>query len=398
MLGLFTKRYLFTKKNTRAINVISWVSMVAIALGTAALLIVLSVYNGFSHFIEGMYNSVYTDVVIQAKEGKFFERNEALLTKVKNYEGTAGYSQVLEDNVLMQTEGAQIIVKLKGVDKNFAPITGLNKYVKYGDSNLHTGAPVMIGGIGVANSLHTSEQSVTPVRVFSIQGDADLITAPQDAYTEVPLYLVGIFALQDELDNKYCITALAQAEAVLGVQNKLSAIAINLKPGYSAQRFKKDFGAYCSSQQLSIVSKQEQNKTLYYVLSSEKWMSYAILCFVLLIAAFNIIACMSMLVMEKKADINTLKAMGASSTTIRNIFLSTGMAIGGLGAALGIVIALIVLYTQIQFHWLKIGGSDLLIDYYPVRIQALDFVMAIGTVLIISFLAAYLPAQKASKL
>jgi lipoprotein-releasing system permease protein len=299
----------------------------------------------------------------------------------------------------MQTEGAQNIVTLKGVDEKFAPLTGLNQYVKYGDTNLYNGQPVMIAGIGVANTLRISEQNITPVRVFSIREDANLITSPQDAYTEVPIYLTGIFTLQEELDNQFCITSLPKAEEVLGVSNKVSSIAINLKTPNAATKFKKDFAAILNQNGLKCLSKQEQNKTLYYVLSSEKWMSYAILCFILLIAAFNIIACLSMMVMEKKKDIKILKAMGANKGTIQKIFLSAGMGIGLFGASIGIVLAAIILFTQQHFQWLRISDDDdLLINYYPVDMQWKDFAAVAITVVLISFFAAWLPARKASRL
>jgi lipoprotein-releasing system permease protein len=399
MLALFTRRYLFTRKSARAINIISWVSIVAIAVGTAALLIVLSVFNGFSGFVEKLYNSLYTDVVVMPISGKFFDANDTLLQKIKAYPGTKGFSKVLEDNVLMQSDGAQHIVTLKGVDQNFAEMTGFNEYVKYGDSNLFNGESVMIGGMGVANTLKITEQNITPVSVFSIREDANLITSPQDALSEVPIYMTGIFSLQEELDNQFCITAYEKAAEVLAVENKLSSIAINLKPGFTAKDFKKVWKGELKSYNLKALSKQEQNKTLYYVLSSEKWMSYAILCFMLLIAAFNIIACMSMMVMEKKKDITIIKAMGGTSRLIRNIFLSTGMGIGVFGAVIGVVLAFIVLWTQQEFHWLKISNEGgLLLNYYPVAMRALDFVAVIGTVIVISFLAAWVPAAKAGKM
>jgi lipoprotein-releasing system permease protein len=369
--------------------------MLAIAAGTCALIIVLSVFNGFSNFIEQLYNSFYTDVVIVSERGKFYEMNPELEKAIVSYPYIKGYSFSLEDQAMAQSENAQKIIQLKGVDQKFAKLTGLNQYIKYGDSNIHNGQPVMIAGIGVANTLGIDERNITPVKIFALHQDADLITAPQSAYTELPLYLTGIFVLQDELDNEFCITTLDKVQEVLELPEQISHTHINLASDRQARQMIQSLQPLLKKYKLKAMTKQEQNKTLYSILNSEKWMSYAVLCFILFIAAFNIVACMSMMVIEKRKDIKTLKALGADDGLIQKIFLNAGASIGLVGALIGIAVALIVILTQIYFPWLKIGnGEGLLLTYYPVAIQFTDFILVLITVLVLSILASWIPARK----
>jgi lipoprotein-releasing system permease protein len=253
----------------------------------------------------------------------------------------------------------------------------------------------MIAGIGVANSLGINERNITPVKIFALHSDADLMTSPQSAYTELPLYLTGIFVLQDELDNEFCITTLDKVQEVLAQQGQISHTHINLSSNWQAKKMIQSLQPLLRKYNLKAMTKQEQNKTLYSILNSEKWMSYAVLCFILFIAAFNIVACMSMMVIEKRNDIKTLKALGADDSLIQRIFLSTGASIGVVGASIGMILSTLLLLTQIYFPWLRIGnGEGLLLTYYPVALQVKDYILVLITVILLSFLASWFPAKK----
>ncbi len=393
MLNLFAKKYIFSKKNTKAINVIAWISMSAIALGTAALIIVLSVFNGFGGFIHGLYNNFYTDIKISAAKGKTFSINENITNTLNANTNINKISAIYEDQILLKSGMAQSIVTLRGVDENYAPITGFNSCIKYGDSNLGNNTPKLIIGIGIANKLQVSDRSLEPLEIFAFNNDPN--ASLENAYTQAQAQVTGVFAVQDDFDNNYAVTNIENAQAILGGQNKLTALMVKLKNKNGAQA-KAQLQNQLSKLGLIIETREEQNKTLNYILSSEKFMVYGVMTFMLLIAGFNVLASLSMLVMEKQKDINILRALGSSSKLITNIFLRTGLAIGAIGCISGLILGLLICWLQKTFGLVKIAGEGLLINAYPIEINYFDISIVVLTVFFITYLAAYLPSKRAA--
>jgi lipoprotein-releasing system permease protein len=396
MLFTFAKKYLFSKKNTRAINIISWVSIVAIAIGTASLITVLSAFNGIDAFVRSLYTSFYTDVKISSIKGKTFEVSDSLIYYLEAQKNIVAVGKCLEENVLLSVGVQQTIVTLKGIDKTYANITKISDAVQYGDTNIFTKESRIIVGKNIANSLNVSEQTLAPLSVFAFQKKADLGNAPQEAYIEALMYVAGVFSVQDEFDSKYCLTSLQQMQQLLGNTTHVSAVELKVINDNAANNFVETSNIYLAKFGLKAATRYEQNKTLYYVLKSEKWMVFAIMSFMLLIASFNMVGCISMLVFEKKKDIYTLKALGAHSNTIRNIFLSTGIFIGLVGAAIGTVLALLLCILQQHFKFVKMGSGNFLLDAYPIKMIWSDFILVF--LVVISILASWTPSIKAAKI
>jgi lipoprotein-releasing system permease protein len=394
MLFTFAKKYLFSSKKTRAVNIISWVSIIAITIGTAALITVLSVFNGIDGFVRSLYTSFYTDIKITSIQDKTFTVDNKTVQYIQQQPNVITVGKSLEENVLLSAGESQSIITLKGVDENYAAITNLNKVIRYGDTNIFTAEPRLIIGLSIANRMSISEQTIAPVSVFTFKSNAENISL-QDAYTEASMYVAGIFSVQEEFDNKYCITSLMQMQNVMQDSNAITALEIKMKNDATAEQFVKLNKSYLASQNLKAETRYQQNKTLYYVLKSEKWMVYAIMSFMLLIASFNMLGSLSMLVLEKKKDIAILKALGNPEQATKNIFLTTGVFIGMFGAVLGCGLAFMICAIQAKYKIVKMAGDSFLLDAYPVKMLFTDFALVLITVLFISVLASWWPSRKA---
>jgi lipoprotein-releasing system permease protein len=398
MLRLFALKYVFSKKNTKAINVISWVSIAAIVVGTAALIIVLSVFNGIEEFVKKQYTNFYTDVSISPVMGKTFVPDAAFMQSLKSNKNVQAYSTILQESVLATHNDKQAFITMRGVDSNYAHITNFNKCVLYGDTNIFNDySKQLILGQSLCGTLQVSEQSLEPIVVYAFNKDANLSLAPQDVVKEAPMYVTGVFGVQQEFDSKYGITSLHNMRELLDMPDAISSIELQLNSKADAIDFVKQIGPDLKSYKLQALTKLEQNKTLYYVLQSEKWMVYAVMSLLLLIASFNMIGSLSMLVLEKQRDISLLKALGAKQSLVQNIFLSTGLSIALIGALLGCLLAFIVCLIQLKWGVFKMGGGNLLINAYPVKMLLPDFLLVLFTVFVIGFLASYIPSVKASK-
>jgi lipoprotein-releasing system permease protein len=395
MIFTFAKRYLFSSKKTRAINIISWVSILAIAIGTGALITVLSVFNGIEIFVKSLYTTFYTDVKITNIQHKPFYATDSVINYLEAQKNILQIGKSYEDDVLLSADNAQNIVTLKGVDTTYANITKLNKAVKYGDTNIFTAEPRLSVGLSIANRMSISEQTLSPISIFTFKNNEDGNVSIENAYSEANMYIANVFSVQEDFDNKYCITSLAQMQNVMQDSNAITALELQMKNDEEAEEFVIKNKAYLAAKNLQAETRYQQNKTLYYVLKSEKWMVFAIMSFMLLIASFNMIGSLSMLVMEKKKDISILKALGNSDSNTKNIFLGTGVLIGLLGAGIGAILAFCVCLLQQKYKLVKMAGDNFLLDAYPVKMFFTDFVLVFFTVVIISVMASWWPSRKA---
>ncbi len=398
MTRLFAWKYVFSKKNTRAINIISWVSILAIMIGTSALIIVLSVFNGIEDFVKKQYTNFYTDISISPQVGKTFVPDATFMQQLQNNKSIAMHSMILQESVLAAHNDKQSFITMRGIDTNYQALTQFNKCVMYGDSNVFSIAnKQLILGQSLCGTLEVSEQSLEPLKVYAFNKDANLSLAPQDAIKQSFMYVTGVFSVQQEFDSKYGITSIDNMRELLDMPEAVSSIELKLTQGAQPDAVLQALSPSLDKYQLQGHTRLQQNKTLYYVLQSEKWMVYAVMCLLLIIASFNMISSLSMLVLEKQRDISLLKALGGNEKTIRNIFLGTGLSIATIGAVLGLVLALIVCALQIQFGIFEMGDGNLLINAYPVKMLFKDFALVLITVLIIGFVASIIPSIKASK-
>ncbi len=392
-------RYLFSRKSTRVINVISMITAFAMAVGAGALIIVMSTFNGFEDLVKSLYKVFYTDLIILPAEGKFFEPTDEMQQLLKSTEGVISYSQVIEENVLAEFQGKQSIITMKGVDDHYYSVVDeLDSFMYSGGTELYyNGISSSVLGAGVAYTLGINVMMPnTFVTLYMPRSDKTALNDVANAFRSEQIYAGGVFAVQQDFDNKYIIVPIDFAKNLMNMPEKISAIEIKADSEKDAVRIK-DKLQQKIGESFIVKTRYEQNETLYKVMKTEKWAVFAILSFIVLIAAFNIIGSLSMLVIEKKQDIATLRALGADKSQIRNIFLFEGLLISLLGAFTGLVVGTVVCLIQIKFGLVKIPGASFMIDAYPIQLKWGDFALITIIIIAISALMAWLPAHRAVK-
>lgn len=396
----FAWRYFKAKKSANAINIIAWVTVGVIAFATACQILVLSVFNGFEGLVKSLYSSFYTDIKIIPKKGKTFILAPAQIMLLKQQPGVKAFSMIVEEKALLQNEEMQTIVYLKGVDANYAQVSGVAAKTEIGKFDIGDAEePGLILGSGIQNAAGVSVDSKLGASVLTLilpKKTVVSVSDPMQSLSEGNVKATGVFSIQQDFDNKYAITNIGFVKQQMGfATDEYSAAEIKLNEDGDAAKIQRQI-----AQQLGpafkVQTKYEQNTSLYSTMKMEKWAIYAVLTLILFIAAFNMISALTMLVLEKQKDISVLQSMGADRRMILKIFLSEGLLLAGIGAAAGVCMALIVCLIQIKFHLIKLQGGSFLIDYFPVQLQLSDFMLVISTATVIAFLASWFPARKAA--
>lgn len=396
---LFAWRYFKSKKSTNAINIIAWVSVVAVVVGTASLIVVLSVFNGFEDLVKSLYATFYTELKIVPSEGKLLRLTPAQEAAMARIPGIKAWSKVVEEKALVQNGEAQTIVYLKGVDSQYTEVTTMADYVKVGEFNLGTREkPRAILGVGVESALGLwSDRELLPVTAYLPKRGAGInVSDPMSALIAENLGTAGAFAVQQEFDNKYVLTNLDFMKAMLSLEpDEFGGVEIALKQGSDEKSITEALEKLLGKN-YTVLSRYQQNQGLYSVMQMEKWVIYILLSLILVVAAFTMIGSLTMLVLEKQKDIQVLKAMGASSGRIQGIFISEGFLLAGIGAGVGMALALLICWAQQKFELIKLEGGSFVINHYPVKLMWPDFLLVSGTVVLVAFLASWLPARKAA--
>ena len=395
----FAWRYFKAKKSTNAINIISWVTAGVIAFSTMCQVLVLSVFNGFEGLVQSLYSNFYADVKVLPSKEKTIRLSAGQINKIHSLDGVKGISLIAEEKALLQNGEQQTIVVLKGVDANYSQVSGVPKNMHHGVFDVGTpDAPKLILGSGIENALGVeSEKNLFPVTVFLPKKTSQTNSNPLSALSEGNANTSGSFAIQQDFDNKYVITNIDFVKQQMNYgPDEYSALEISLlNPGKSdlfAGDLQKSLGI-----KYKVLTKFQQNLSLYNSMRLEKWIIYAVLTLILIIAAFNMIGALTMLVLEKRKDISVLQSLGADKNLIKKIFLSEGLLLALTGSGTGIVLALFICFLQVKFKIIKLVGNSFLIDYFPVRLVLTDFLLVTATGLIIAFAASWFPAQKASQ-
>lgn len=394
----FAWRYFKAKKSTNAINIIAWVTTGVIAFSTMCQVLVLNVFNGFESLVKSLYANFYSDIKVTANSGKTIMLNAQQLQQIHSMKGVSGVSLNIEEKALLQSGDQQTVVLLKGVDSNYRKVSGLPHSIFHGTFNTGTASqPLLVLGSGIEYAMGVqAEKDIYPVTIFLPKRTDFMGGNPLASLSEGNAQLAGSFAIQQDFDNKYVITNMAFMRQQMNYQpGEYTSLEIQLLPGIDAVAFSKLLQQQMGSK-YKVLTKFEQNTSLYHSMRLEKWFVYAVLTLILIIAAFNIIGALTMLVLEKRKDISVLMAMGADKNMIRKIFLGEGLLLAAGGATAGIILALIISLLQIKFHFIKIYGSSFLIDYFPVKMVGTDFVLVACTAFIISIAASWFPAQKAA--
>jgi lipoprotein-releasing system permease protein len=395
---LFAWRYFKSKKSTNAINIISWISVVAIGVGTAALIIVLSVFNGFEDLVKSLYGDFYSDLKLSAATGKVCRLTKEQIAEIRKIKGVTGISLVAEEKAVLKNEDAQSIIFLKGVDQNYGSVNKVNTHIARGKYELGSlDKPSIVIGAGIESAVDVDpETNFYPLVVYLPNRKATSLRT-EDALFSDNIDVSGTFTVQQEFDNKYAFTNLAFMKYMLDMQpDEFTGAEISATGDEESIEDVKDRLQKLLGSSYRIESRYQQNQSLYTVMQMEKWVIYGILCLILVVAAFNMIGALTMLVLEKQKDIAVLKAMGANREYIQSIFLSEGFLLATVGGASGILLALGICYLQLKFKFIKLTGGTFIIDYYPVKLVPGDFILVAATVFFVSILAAWLPSRKAA--
>lgn len=396
---LFAWRYFKARKSTNAINIIAWVSMVAIIVITAAFIVLLSVFNGFEGLVKSLYSSFYADMRVVPAEGKKMVITPEQLVRMKKVDGIKGYSLLMEEKALLQNGEVQAIVYLKGVDENYLKVSGVGAKLIRGTFDLGSReSPSIVLGSGVENALGLySEQNMYPITAYLFKPGVNInVIDPLQAFSADNLNTTGTFFIQQDIDNKYAITSLSFMKDMLGMEpDEYGSVEINLVNQDEQAKVRRQLQQIFGNNVI-IETRYEQNKSLYSVMNLEKYAIYGILTLMLVVAAFTMIGALSMLVLEKREDIQVLKSLGASRNLIYRIFLSEGMLLGLIGAFTGTVLALLICWAQEKYHLVPIQGGTFLISYYPVDVRIKDVLLVLATVISIAVAASWLPARKAA--
>jgi len=395
----FAWRYFKAKKSTNAINIISWVTAGVIAFSTLCQVLVLSVFNGFEELVKSLYSNFYSDIKVIPEKGKTFTLNTAQLKQINSIADVKGTSLDIEEKALLQNGDQQTVVLLKGVDSNYYKVSGVPQKMYHGVFNVGTiDNPKLVLGSGIENALSIqADRNLFPVTVFLPKKTNSDNANPLSALSEGNATTSGSFAIQQDFDNKYVITNLAFMRQQMNYQpDEYSALEISLRDPDQSQKFATTIQKILGDK-YKVLTKYEQNTSLYNSMRLEKWFIYAVLTLILIIAAFNMVGALTMLVLEKRKDISVLQSMGADKSLIQKIFLSEGVLLAIVGAATGIFLALIIAFLQIKFHLIKLVGNSFLIDYFPVKLVVTDFILVALTALFIAFAASWFPAKKAAQ-
>lgn len=392
------KRYLFAKKSRNAINVISAVSVSGVGVGTMALIIILSVFNGLEKLVSSIFNTFDPDLKITAVEGKSFMVDSVKLKLLSEVNGVCCWSVTVEENALLKYGESQYIATIKGVDDNYIRVSGISEAMWDGEFELISdmGRMYAVPGIGVANSLGLRINFITPLVIYTARRTGSVTMNPENAFIRRYIYPSGIFQVEQEYDSKYVYVPIGFARELLEYDENASSIEVRFDekadPVYVQRMAASIFG-----EDFLVRNRYEQQEIFYKVMRSERVAIFLILTLIIIIASFNIIGSLTMLIIEKERDIGILKSLGADNNLIRRIFIFEGWLISIIGTVAGIIAGFVICWLQQTYGLVKLQGESLVMDAYPVVMEMKDFLIVPATVLTIGYWAAWYPVRYLTK-
>lgn len=401
-------RYLFAKKSHNAINIVSAVSAAGVAVVTAAMVIVLSVMNGFGALVQRMFSAFDPDLKIVAAEGKHFRIDNGQFAQLQNLPCVAVFSPTIEETGLIEFTSKQMPVIVKGVDDNFTSLTEIDSIITEGSFLINntiddgTGLPTRVFercvlGIGLANQINISARFIGGIKVYAPKREGKInMLRPDKSFNQASTFISGIFAVnQTKYDDKYMLVSLPLARQLFEYdEHEATAVEIKLASDANPKKAKKQIRELLGND-YKVMDRYEQQEDFFKIMQVEKMLTIILLIFILLIATFNIIGSLSMLMIDKKADSVVLSNLGASESMIRKIFLFEGWLISLFGAAIGLVLGVIVSLGQEYFGWIKLGsGTEYIINAYPVEVQIPDILLVAVIVVLLGWLAAWIPSRR----
>ena len=376
----------------------SWISVTGIIVGTLALVIVLSVMNGFNSLINEFFSSFDPDLKITSVQGKMFDPGEIDVEKIKGLPGVVHYAEVIEEVAMLKYGSRQYFATIKGVPGNFTDYTHIDSLVVDGSFILEEqGIDYAVVGQGVALNLGVGLTFIDPIRIFVPKKGKQVSLNPARAINYNSIHPSGIFSVLEEIDSKYILVPYHFAADLFESGPKVSAIELGFDKTYNPKKLQKEIEKIAGDG-FHVKNKYQQHDLINKTMKSEKWFTSLILVFILIIASFGILGSLSMLIIDKTSDIKILQSMGASQKTIRQIFIFEGWLISVAGVVIGSVLGIIVCWLQIQFGFITLpGNGSFVITAYPVEIIFTDILLITGVVLIVSFLASWYPVRFISK-
>lgn len=391
------KRYLFSKKSHNAINVISAVSVCGIAVATMALVCALSVFNGFSSIADRSFSAFDPELQITPVTGKVFKPSDSMIDRIKSLPSVDFLSESLEENALLKYKDRQEPILLKGVSPEFVKLSDLNKVIIDGEFALRDGdVDFCVIGAGLASQLGVRARYISPVEIYIPKRNERVNTFnPSSAFVSADVYAAGVFAInQAKYDNSLLIISIDLMRELLRYDTEVSTLDIKVKDGYSVESVKDDIKKITGSD-FAVKDRFEQQEDIYKVVNVEKWFTFFILVMILVVAAFNVVSSLSMLILDKEQDIKSLRNMGAGNDLITRIFFIEGCFIAFFGSLFGIVVGLALCLVQQVFGLWKLSAvsGTFIIDAYPVVVQPFDIVAIFVTVNIIGILTVIYPVN-----
>ena len=388
------RRYLFARKSHNVINIISAISAIGMAIGTAALIIILSIYNGFDSLVKSMLGNVEPDLLITPAKGKVFVPKEDVYDWIYDQPSVFNMSCILEEDVFINYDGHQGIARAKGVDEIYENESPLRNHLKEGEFTLHRGdVPLTSVGAGLASKLNLSPRFVAPVEIYYPSRTRKIsLSNPAASIEAVKVYPSSTFSINSDIDNKFLIVPIETMRELLEYTEEVSGVEIRMIEGTSAkelERIQKDIEERLGSD-FKVSNRFRQNPSLYKMMKYEKISIYMILIFIIIIIAFNIFGSLSMLIIEKKGDIGTLRSMGAGEKLIKRIFILEGWMISLLGLAAGLVAGISFSLLQQHFGFIKMPGN-FVVKAYPIILSFDDIIATAAGVAAVGYIIALLP-------
>lgn len=390
-------RYLFAKKSHNVINIISAISAIGMAIGTAALIIILSIYNGFDELVRSTLGNVEPDILVVPAKGKVFVPEEEAMARLGSLPDVEGFYKILEENVFVDYDGHQGVAKAKGVDRAYEEESPLVGHMTAGEFSLHNGeVSRLVAGTGLAYKMGMNPAFLASATVYFPARDRNFsLSNPAASIESVSMRPAGIFSVNQQVDEELMIVPLEDMRQLLGYDEEVSGIEIRLAEGASPKTLKKAIGEVKDifGPDFKVLDRFRQNTSLYKMMRYEKAAIYLILIFIIIIIALNIFGSLTMLIIEKKEDIETFRSLGATEKTLRKTFTLEGWLISLLGLGAGLVIGIAFALLQQRFGFIKMPGH-FLVNAYPVIVKWNDILLTIAGVALIGYLIALIPVKR----
>lgn len=366
--------------------------MISIGIGALALVVVLSAFNGLQDLVHDLYSAFDPDIKITVKEGKTFNVKDFPKNKIVSLEEIQYYSRCLEETALLKYNEKQSVATVKGVEPDFLKMSGLDTLMVEGRLMLENhGIPMAVVGYGIGYNLSLYiDNNYRTIKIYAPKRTKTVTFNPEQAFNKKNIVPAGIFTINPDFDDKYVLVPLSFAEELMEFENEATSVEIGLVPGTDEIAVKQKIQELVGDQ-FDVKTRFELNEIIFKTNNTEKWVTFLILSFILIIATFNVIGSLTMLIIDKKDDINILKSLGAGKSAIRSIFLLEGLLITLVGGVSGMLLGALLCKGQQTFGFIKLSG--IVVDYYPVLMKPLDFLLILATVLFIGFVSSWFPVR-----